>query len=120
MNSAIPVNPERYMGAHPNVYFMSPSSNIGCYIFDEYENYAECTIGSYLRPTRAGLCARCGGLDLFGRIAQHTDLCPCASVTHVQHARIRPVSDERKHGVREFVSVQAFPVWIWLPTQGSR
>jgi hypothetical protein len=45
--AAVPVNPNPYMGAHPNVYFVSPSQNIGCYIFDEFGNNVECTIASY-------------------------------------------------------------------------
>jgi hypothetical protein len=46
-NSAIPVDPNPYMGAHPNVYFTSPTHNIGCYIFIDFSNRVECTIAKY-------------------------------------------------------------------------
>jgi len=42
-----PVDPDPYMGAHPNVYFLSPSQNIGCYIFIAGVNSAQCTIAHY-------------------------------------------------------------------------
>lgn len=46
-NSAVAVDPNPYMGAHPNVYFMSPSQNIGCYVFIDLGNSVECTIAMY-------------------------------------------------------------------------
>ena len=47
LDLATPVDPTPYMGAHPNVYFQTPSGNIGCYIFVDYGNRVECTIASY-------------------------------------------------------------------------
>jgi hypothetical protein len=56
---AVPVNPVPYEGAHPNVYFESPTGNIACYIYDENsENRIECTIAHYDFPQPGADCPK--------------------------------------------------------------
>ena len=47
LQAATPVDPSPYMGAHPNVYFQTPSGNVGCYIFIENGNRVLCQIAHY-------------------------------------------------------------------------
>jgi hypothetical protein len=47
LQAATPVDPDPYMGAHPNVYFQTPTANIGCYIFIEDGNRVWCQIANY-------------------------------------------------------------------------
>lgn len=54
--AATPVDPVPYEGAHPNVYFLSPSQNIGCYIFIDGATRAECTIAQYNFPEPGRAC----------------------------------------------------------------
>lgn len=54
--AATPVAPEPFEGAHPNVYFMTPSHNIGCYIFIDGTPGADCTIADYNFPEPGHNC----------------------------------------------------------------
>jgi hypothetical protein len=47
LQAATPVDPTPYMGAHPNVYFQTPTGNVGCYIFIEDGNEVRCQIAQY-------------------------------------------------------------------------
>lgn len=47
VDAVTPVDPGPYMDSYPNAYFVSPSQNIGCYIFNDGTNSAQCTIARY-------------------------------------------------------------------------
>jgi hypothetical protein len=47
LQAATPVDPTPYLGAHPNLYFQTPTGNIGCYILDEDGNKVVCQIAQY-------------------------------------------------------------------------
>jgi len=47
VDAVTPVDPGPYMDSYPNSYLVSPSRNIGCYIFNDGANSVQCTIARY-------------------------------------------------------------------------
>lgn len=54
--SAVPVAPQQYMGAHANALFLTPSRNIACFMVTDGGDFVDCFIEKYTFPQPGAHC----------------------------------------------------------------